>query len=223
MSRNLLIALIVVLAVIAVVEAAMLFGLHQPAKSNEARSFALLGEPATNSRMSSSQAIPSLVSPAPGSPTSPVAIDPFAELERMRREMDARMQEAMRQMQAGASGSSIMLSTPGDSPQTVSDIAMVDDGDRYVCTIRIEGVDDDSIRVTVEDDVLSVSGKHTTEQTREHQGKIIAHLQHTEQFTRSVQLPGPVEPTCIKTSFKDGVLTVDVPKPKPMSPTTPLP
>lgn len=214
MSRKFVTALVVVLAVVALVEGALLLGLYRPAagKDNETPSFELLSEPVTSSRMTSANASPApSVSPFNAGPVR--AADPFAELDRMRREMDARMQELMQRFQAGST-TSFVVSTPMGTA-AVSDIALAETDDAYVCTLHVEGVDEDSIELMVEDDVLSVSGNRTMEQTQEHQGRVVAHVRHTERFTRSVALPGPVDAPCIKTSFKDGVLTINVPKARP--------
>ena len=132
------------------------------------------------------------------------------------------MQEAMRRMQSAGSGTGIVLSVPADSATAVSEIALTEEDDRYLCILRAEGVDEESIRIMVEAGALSVTGRRTLEQTQTHQGKIVAHVRQTEQFTRSAALPGPVDPACIRTKFSDGLLTIDVPKAKPLA-AAPLP
>lgn len=212
MKRNLWIGMIVVVAIVAVVEGVLLLGLHRPSQTADdgPAQFQLLESPFTTSRMASSKASSSST-PSPPAAGTVRSDDPFAELDRIRREMDARMQETMQRIQAGHAGSGIVLSVPGNT-QSISDFAVEEQPNRYICTIEIQGVDEDSIGVMVEDNILSVSGKRTVEQTHEQQGKIVAHIRQTERFTRPIPLPGPVEAPCIRTSFKDGVLTIDAPK-----------
>jgi HSP20 family protein len=129
----------------------------------------------------------------------------------MRRQMDDHMREAMQQVQSGGGGG-MVVSIPADLNQEVSPIAVEEKDDRYVCTLGIQGVDEDSIEVTVQGIALTISGKRTSESTQEREGRIIAHMRQTEHFSRSTALPGPVKDSCMRTTFKDGVLTVDLPK-----------
>lgn len=211
MNRNVLTALVVILAVIAVIEGAVLLGLHRPATGTnvaDGSSFQAIDDPGWVSQPPSTP--PSVANQATGSTGR--AFDPFAEMERMRREMDARMQAAMRRLENGTSQAHFTLAMPQTGVAPISDIVLEDNPDLIVCTLRIDGVNEDSVRVLVEGATLGITGSRSIEQTQEHQGRIIAHVHRTEQFTRSVALPSPVDPACIRTSYTDGVLTVSLPK-----------
>jgi HSP20 family protein len=78
-------------------------------------------------------------------------------------------------------------------------------------TVEAPGLTGDQIKVTAEDDVLTISGEKTASQER-----VEGRTRHTERsfgrFSRSIYLPRSIDPAKISATMKDGVLTVDVPK-----------
>ena len=80
-----------------------------------------------------------------------------------------------------------------------------------VATMDLPGIAREDIKVSVEDNVLSVEGEKRHES--EEEGK---HLQRTERFSgkfsRSFALPSVVDSGKITADYKDGVLTVRLPK-----------
>jgi HSP20 family protein len=78
---------------------------------------------------------------------------------------------------------------------------------------EVPGVKKENIKVKLENDVLSVSGERASEQ--EHQDKEWKRIERSYgKFERSFKLPENSERDLgkIKAAFKDGVLTVTVPK-----------
>ena len=80
-----------------------------------------------------------------------------------------------------------------------------------VATMDLPGIAREDIKVSVEDNVLSVKGEKRHES--EEEGK---HLQRTERFSgkfsRSFALPSVIDSGKITAEYKDGVLTVRLPK-----------
>jgi len=83
--------------------------------------------------------------------------------------------------------------------------------DEYVVTADLPGLRKKDIHVNVKDNVLTISGERKAE---EKEGKL--HYRRTERFYGSFQrcfrLPDQVQEAKIGASFKDGVLTVNLPK-----------
>jgi HSP20 family protein len=196
------------LAVIAVVEGGLLLGLHRPypakGKLPEPEEFMVLDQ-LPPSQPGAGQPI------YPGGGGTAVGWDPFAEIGRMRQEMDAMLEQARAQLQSGASRGNATMFTFSNR-DTVAAMEIVEEEDHYRCTLDMAGADENSIHIIVEGDLLSVKGSRTVEQNHEQQGRIVARLQHTEHFTRSVHVPGPVEAATLQTRYEDGVLTILLPK-----------
>ena len=75
----------------------------------------------------------------------------------------------------------------------------------------LPGIKPEHVSVTIEDDVLTVSGQ--TESEEEH--KEDAYLMRERRFgsfRRSLRLPETVDPDRAETTYEDGVLTVTLPK-----------
>ncbi|NUR55710.1 MAG: Hsp20/alpha crystallin family protein [Acidobacteria bacterium] len=81
----------------------------------------------------------------------------------------------------------------------------------YVIKAELPEVKREDIAITFDNGVLTLSGERTSEvdTTRDNYHRI--ERQHGT-FTRSFTLPASVDPARIEASYKDGVLTVRVPK-----------
>ena len=83
--------------------------------------------------------------------------------------------------------------------------------DRYVLSAELPGVKKEDVKVTVEDDVLTVSA----EKRDEHEGKedgVYRRERSYGKVYRSFTLGDHVVPDKIAGEFKDGVLTLNLPK-----------
>jgi HSP20 family protein len=78
---------------------------------------------------------------------------------------------------------------------------------------EMPGINEKDIEVTLADDVLTIRGEKTAESD---QKKRNYHLMERSQgmFMRSLRLPFTVDANQVKALFKDGVLTIAIPKPK---------
>jgi HSP20 family protein len=81
---------------------------------------------------------------------------------------------------------------------------------KYTFTAELPGVDKDTITVTIENKILTISGKK--ESFREEEGTRY-YLKETAcgAFCRSIRLPGEVEEEKVEATFRDGVLTLEMP------------
>ncbi len=91
---------------------------------------------------------------------------------------------------------------------------MVDvDEDEKSIHIRAEipGIDEKNINVTLEDNVLTISGEKKEERKEENKRYIVAERKFGS-FKRCITLPAEVKADSAKASFKNGVLTIDFEK-----------
>ena len=90
-----------------------------------------------------------------------------------------------------------------------ADIAERDDA--YVVTMDIPGVSRDEVKVRIADNVLTISGEKSSEEKEEDRNYRLME-RHYGSFRRSFSLPSAVKEGEISAAFKDGVLTVTLPK-----------
>ncbi len=81
---------------------------------------------------------------------------------------------------------------------------------KYYLTAELPGIDKENISITVEDGYVTLSGKK--EEKNEKKGTDY-YLKETKfgSFSRSFRLPGKVAEDKVDATFKDGVLTVEMP------------
>jgi HSP20 family protein len=144
-------------------------------------------------------------------------LDPYEEIERMRREMDAMMRDAFRRHDNYYAPNNRQGTTNRNTPDgmnmSISDFNIEDKGDGYLVKVNIPGADKNNINVSVKDQTLSVSGEQ--QQTRERTddfGNILYQQQQRAAFKRSMTLPEPVKPGSLKTRFKGDTLEIMVMK-----------
>jgi len=76
---------------------------------------------------------------------------------------------------------------------------------------EIPGIDEKDINVTLEDNILTISGEKKEERKEENKRYVIAERRFGS-FKRSINLPNDVKADSAKASFKNGVLTIDFEK-----------
>jgi HSP20 family protein len=91
------------------------------------------------------------------------------------------------------------------------DVSETDDELRIVA--ELPGIDPDEMEITLNDDVLTIRGEKETEEEEEDRDY---HLVERTRgvFARMLRLPFPPDPGKVKAMFKDGLLTIVLPKPK---------
>ena len=82
---------------------------------------------------------------------------------------------------------------------------------------EIPGMKKEDIKVSVKDDMLTISGERKRE--NETKGKMFHRIERSYgQFRRMIRLPASVDADKVKASYKDGVLNVTLPKPESLKP-----
>jgi HSP20 family protein len=97
-----------------------------------------------------------------------------------------------------------------DSPGWTPAVDLYETADRFVLSIELPGLTRDQIKIEIQQDTLTVRGDR---QVRQEEG---GHFHRVERghgpFSRSFPLLHPVDADQIAAEFRDGVLTVVVPK-----------
>ena len=84
---------------------------------------------------------------------------------------------------------------------------------KFKILVELPGVDEDDLDVDLSDNVLTIRGEKKLE--REEEGKGGYHLMERAYgaFTRSIPLGFEIDPDAVEARFKNGVLTIELPKP----------
>lgn len=92
-------------------------------------------------------------------------------------------------------------------------VEIVEKPDALLLTAELPGMTRENIDVTFEDDVLTIRGEKT-EEKREEKDEAKFHLfeRFYGTFARSFVVPRTIDPSKINAQFRDGVLTVRLPK-----------
>ncbi len=97
-----------------------------------------------------------------------------------------------------------------DRPYTPA-LDVSEDKDNVVVNTELPGVAKEQVQVTFDDGVLSISGERKPETYRD---DTTCHLQERVhgRFERQVRISKPIDVAGVKAAYKDGVLTITLPK-----------
>ena len=91
--------------------------------------------------------------------------------------------------------------------------------DEFVLTLDIPGVTEKDVHISITGDLLTVKGERRFERASEGAGNTYHRVERLYgKFERSVQLPTMVQTDKVKASYRDGVLTVMLPKAEEVKP-----
>ena len=134
--------------------------------------------------------------------------DPYQEIQRMQQEMDQMFNEAFGRFNRSP-GFQHLYRDRSYKP----DIDLKDEGDKYIAMIDLPGTQEGDLTVTLENQVLTVSGKQNyEEQNTDSFGNTIFRERRSGTFRRSITLPQPVRESGMKTELDNGVLKITIPK-----------
>lgn len=86
-----------------------------------------------------------------------------------------------------------------------------EDKDKYVVKAELPGMNQQDIDVSLEGNTLTISGERKQEDEKE-EGENYRSERYFGRFQRSVTLPTGVDANEIQATYKDGILTVTLPK-----------
>jgi HSP20 family protein len=128
--------------------------------------------------------------------------DPSAEFNSMRTAMDRLFEQSFGRTPNGRSEELETRTLSLDVIETNSD---------FVVKAAIPGVDPKDVEITINDDVLSISGQYKTTSEEKEQSYLRREL-HWGQFHRALKLPPTVEADKANAKFEHGMLELTLPK-----------
>ena len=88
---------------------------------------------------------------------------------------------------------------------------IAEDDDKYIVTVELAGGKKDDVTVEMHEHVLTIRGEKKSErEERKEQNRYVERTYGS--FSRSFTLPANADASRVSASFKDGVLTVEIPK-----------
>ena len=91
----------------------------------------------------------------------------------------------------------------------VPNVEVKENGKAYTVSVELPGLDEKDVKVTVEDDLLSIAGEKKVEHTDD---KTHFSERSYGSFTRSFTLPSDADRNAITAKFAKGVLTLEIGK-----------
>ena len=91
------------------------------------------------------------------------------------------------------------------------DMDILETTDDFVISAELPGLDKRDLSLTLEDDILTLKGEKVRETVEEDENYNLSERKFGK-FSRTFLMPDSIRPEKIKTSFKDGLLRVSIPK-----------
>jgi HSP20 family protein len=152
------------------------------------------------------------------SATAPAArrgLSPWQPFESLRQEIDHLFDDVTRGFGGFPSYRRLMNIEPFWPRESTSSMApAVDVAEKekeYQVTAELPGIDESNVEVTLVDDVLTIKGEKQEEKEERDKNYHLSERRYGS-FQRSFQLPPGVDQSKIEASFRNGVLTIVLPK-----------
>ena len=134
---------------------------------------------------------------------------PFAELSRMRDDMDRLFEEVFGRSKSGKD----LLDSRGWAPL----VDMLNQPEEIVVRAQVPGMEKENINVAVSNGTLTISGERKAEEeVKEEDYYYSEHL--FGKFNRTIELPTAVNSEKIRANLKNGILEVHLPKAEEVKP-----
>jgi HSP20 family protein len=109
------------------------------------------------------------------------------------------------------------FSTAGQPAGVYPPVNVFDRGDAFIVKAEVPGVDPDKLQIEVEDDTLTIRGERSFSEPNP-DAAYHRRERSQGQFRRVVRMPGRLAADEAKAEYRDGVLTVTIPKAKEARP-----
>lgn len=131
--------------------------------------------------------------------------DPWGEMLSLRQAMNNLLEESFVRSPGGATQTGGSLGLPVD---------VREDADSFTISASVPGVDPADVDITVLGDTVRIHGERRSETEREggEGQRWLVRERSVGTFDRAIGLPTAVNPESANAEFKDGVLTVTLPK-----------
>jgi HSP20 family protein len=147
-------------------------------------------------------------------PLKPSKWDPFAELEEMQTRLDSLFGRAPGRPENGGQES---MSVAEWAPL----VDITEDAKEFLIKAELPEMKKEDVKVSVENGVLTISGERRFEKEEKDKEKKYHRIERSYgKFIRSFGMPEGSDPGKVAAEFKDGVLTVRLPKSEKAKPTS---
>jgi HSP20 family protein len=146
---------------------------------------------------------------------SPRSFDEDRSFASFRSEMDS-LHRSIDRLFADAWGGNFapsLLSETWTKGRITPNLDVVDDDKGFRVSVELPGLTDKDVAVTVDDRTLTIRGEKKEEKEKKEKD-VYRRERAYGSFRRTIELPGEVDAAKIEAKFKDGVLTIDLPKTK---------
>ena len=140
--------------------------------------------------------------------------DPWGDRISLREAMNNLLEESYVRPRTGGGGASV-AGLAVDVRET---------GDNFVVTASVPGVRPEDVDITILGDMLRIRGEHKEERERQgsqgEQGRWLIRERRSGAFERTIGLPTTVKGDAANAEFRDGILTITLPKADEAKPRT---
>jgi HSP20 family protein len=160
------------------------------------------------STISGSRQQPSFPAVSRGWPQTFFNQDPWQEFDEMTRRMSGLMRHAF------TFGSPLFQNmSQGTGFDFTPAVDLQETETAYIVRSDLPGLEKDKINLAVRDNILTIEGlRETSKETQDTGSGFYAQERSYGSFARSLGLPGPVDESKITAEYKNGVLTITLPK-----------
>jgi HSP20 family protein len=130
------------------------------------------------------------------------------EMESLHRSIDRLFADAW-----GGSFAPSLLAETWTTGKIAPRLDVAEDDKAFHVSVELPGMNDKDVAVTVEDRVLTIRGEKKEEKEKKDKD-VFRRERAYGSFRRTIELPGDVDSAKIEAKFKDGILTIDLPKTK---------
>jgi len=99
----------------------------------------------------------------------------------------------------------------GEAEAWAPPIEVYEEKDKYVIKADLPGLDKEDIDVAVSKNVLTIKGERKAEKERQEKDYYYCERYYGN-FLRSISLPGSIDAAKIAATYKDGILSLELPK-----------
>ncbi len=201
MKNQLIAAIIVVLVIVLGIQAYILFRMND--RLNQ------LTTPNIAAEKPQPHLLPNVSKPTPPDMNDDFLKDqpwnPYEEMQHMQKEMEQLFSESFSRFHVNS-----LLGSLSKIPE----VDLQEKPDQYLVTVNAPGADESSISVKLEGQQLQITIKtEQAKETNDNQNKDFRYRERfVGEFQRILTLPGPADAAKMKTEYRNGVLTITIPK-----------
>ena len=127
--------------------------------------------------------------------------DPWGDIVSLREAMNNLLEESFVRPRGGGSGAAGLAVDVRETPEA------------FVVTASVPGISPEDVDITVLGDTLRIRGERREERSEEgEQGRWLIRERRVGSFERTIALPTTVKADAADADFRDGVLTITLPK-----------